>query len=180
VASPLIKENVMKSEYMNVLAIFTTLLLLGTCSSCNSAKHKNRLFDTAVVGSSTVGYIESNIPVLDRTEAQESIKVKLSDFKEHFGKESIPVSVALTTAGSVECNTTPPSPPNTVFIGCSSGRFISAIMGHKNIVPAFFHELCHSNAVSKKFGPDPQHKDPLWVIWGLLEEKTNMRLENGR
>ena len=170
----------MKSEHMNVLAIFLTLFVLGTCSSCNSAKHKERLFDGIVIGGSTIGYIQSGISILDRTEAEDSIKEKFTSFEEYFGKKSIPVSVALTTESSVECNTNPPSPPNTVFIGCSSGRFISVIMGSKNIVPAFFHELCHSNTVSKLFGADPQHKDPLWVIWGLLEEKTNMRLENSR
>jgi hypothetical protein len=136
---------------IKTLIVVLSLLFAGCSSPSAITKH--------------VLHFDDRATNKDRAEQFEAAQMLIEEWQAYFDRQSGPLDIYVTMSkytkkcGSIE-----------TAIGCYrpySNR-TDVVAGRKNSLPALFHELCHRNETSKKYGIDVHHKDILWKRWNLI------------
>jgi len=167
----------MKSEWIASAAIFIFLGAVVALNSCADPAviHKSNVSHNKVrVAQTTVQYVDDNIPFPRRLEVEEAIRIKLEKFHSYFGRPSRTLDIYIHNRNTIVCNE-----GHNVY-GYTRGGEIHMIIGRHNDAPPFFHELCHSNGVSKQYSNDSKHKDPEWLVWNAIDYSIGQKLKAAR
>lgn len=165
----------MRSELITFIAVFFTVFLLGCVSP------QQPIPTTPSVSSFTQGIAFHQINLRfdpsfnhdDREMIKRTIEYKLVAFKEYFGREARPVVMYVYNQSAIKRG-------KDRLFGWANIQQVHVIAGTKRELPALFHELCHANEVSGKYGLDPNHSDEEWRVWESVDDYWNTKIRRLR